>query len=241
MKPGSRLFSNGELAVSLAQQLDRIANVVAGVNEDRLLTVPEHDLAEPLEREFLVEVPVLDQDGITTESVEDGFTRARQFGEEVRILQTAVTFAVPFSGDRSVFALQPSTFTFSAPDADLRDGELLIYWTGPLNPDPSAIKQGLEKQLAEIRKWLGWSASQIETYNQQVRQKITQEIQSQKARILGRRDLESALGFPMRKRSDAATYTVPVTRKKIVAVRSTDAVSPFRPEPALDDAQYEAA
>lgn len=49
-------------------------------------------------------------------------------------------------------------------------------------------------------------------------------------------------GFPMRERPDAATYSVPIKRKTIVPRRTTTAASaPFRPEPALDDAQYEAA
>ncbi|MFJ2816112.1 hypothetical protein [Streptomyces sp. NPDC087294] len=241
MNPGSKLFSNGELARSLDHQLGRIANSVAGINEDRLLSVPEPDLVEPLEQEFLVEAPALDRDGIVTHSVEDGYATVREFGEEVRLTQTAVTFAVPFSGDRSVFLLRPSSFTFSAPSADLRDGELLIYWSGPLNADAGAIRQGLDEQLKTIQKWLDWAALQVAAYNQQARQRITQEIQARKARILERRNIEAALGFPMRKRSDAATYTVPVTRRKIVPARIAGTVSPFRPEPVLDDEQYEAA
>ncbi|MFJ2404914.1 hypothetical protein ACIOUE_26810 [Streptomyces xanthochromogenes] len=241
MNPGSRLFSNGELASSLDRQLGRITNVIEGINEDRLLTVPEQDLAEPLEQDFLVEIPVLDRDSIATDSVEDGFVSASQFGENVRIRQTSVTFVVPFSGDQSVFTLRPNEFTHSPPVGDLRAGELLIYWIGPLNPDPQAIKQGLEGRLAAVQQWLDWAARQITAYNQQVRHRITQGIQARKARILERRNLESALGFPMRRRSDAATYSVPVTRKKIVPVQPASPVSPFRPEPALADAQYEAA
>ena len=241
MNPGSKLFSNGDLASSLDHQLSKIADSVAGINEDRLLTVPEADLAEILEQEFLVEAPVLDQDRIVTHSVEDGFTTVREFGDEVRLKQTAVTFAVPYSGDRDVFLLRPNSFTFNAPTADLREGELLIYWSGPLNADAGAIKQGLDEQLKTIQKWLGWAAPQVATYNQQAKQRIAQELRARKDRILQRRNLESALGFPMRKRSDAATYTVPVARKKIVPTRSAGTVSPFRPEPVLDEEQYEAA
>ncbi|MCX4429613.1 hypothetical protein [Streptomyces mirabilis] len=45
----------------------------------------------------------------------------------------------------------------------------------------------------------------------------------------------------MRERPDAVTYSVPIKRKTIVPRRTTAPSAPFRPEPALDDAQYEAA
>ncbi|MEH0420725.1 hypothetical protein [Streptomyces sp. B21-083] len=45
----------------------------------------------------------------------------------------------------------------------------------------------------------------------------------------------------MRERSDAATYSVPIKRKKIVPTKTTVPAKPFRPEPALAEAHYEAA
>ncbi|MEU6965461.1 hypothetical protein [Streptomyces chrestomyceticus] len=236
-----RLFSNGDLAQSLAHQLGKVGDVVEGMNEDRLLTVPEQDLAETLEQQFLIALPVLDRDGIVTDSVKDTFVTARQFDEEVKIKQTAVTVAVPFDGDRSLFTLAPSHRTYRPPTADLRASELLISWSGPLNPTPDTVRKGLEEQLATIQKWLDWAAGQVTTYNRQVQQEIVQKIQARKTRVLERRNLESSLGFPMRKRADASTYTVPVSRRKIVPARLEGPTSPFRPEPVLDDANYEAA
>ncbi|WP_307529778.1 hypothetical protein [Streptomyces umbrinus] len=45
----------------------------------------------------------------------------------------------------------------------------------------------------------------------------------------------------MRERSDAATYSVPIKRKKIVPTKTTVPAKPFRLEPALAEAHYEAA
>ncbi|MEU0194993.1 hypothetical protein ABZ250_35035 [Streptomyces afghaniensis] len=53
--------------------------------------------------------------------------------------------------------------------------------------------------------------------------------------------MQEGLGFPMRERSDAATYSVPIKRKKIVPTKTTVPAKPFRPEPALAEAHYEAA
>ncbi|MFK4155744.1 hypothetical protein ACI2LV_27695 [Streptomyces fungicidicus] len=235
------LFSNGDLAATLDRYLSEIANTVARWNEDRLLSLPESDVCASLEERFLIQPVVLDLDGVVTESVEDGFTTARQFGEEVRIRQTSVTIAVPFSGDPQLLTLTPSTRTYSPPRATVGEKELKIYWMGPRDADAAQVQQGLNSQLDTIQKWLGWSATQVNGFNQSAKQRIIDEVSALKNRVLSNRNLQASLGFPMRKRPDAATYSVPITRKKIVPSWPLAASEPFHPEPALDDAQYEAA
>ncbi|WP_053085082.1 hypothetical protein [Streptomyces leeuwenhoekii] len=241
MNPGSTLFSNGDLASTLDRQLSRISNAVAGLNENSLLTVPEQDICDSLQEKYLIDPVVLDRDGVTIDSIEDGYTTVRQFGEEARIRQTAVTVSVPFSGEPSLLNLKPSTFTYSPPQATVGDWELKIYWTGPLNSDPAAVRKGIDEQLDTIEKWLSWSLTQLNAYNATVRERILTEVRARKERVLSMRNLQASIGFPLRQRSDAATYSVPITRKKIVPRTTRSATESFRPEPALEEAQYEAA
>ncbi|MGX1886980.1 hypothetical protein [Streptomyces sp. NPDC055287] len=241
MNPGSTLFSNGRLADTLNHQLGKIANAVAGWNEDAILSLPLSDVVEALKEQFVVEPIVLDRDGITAEPIEDGFIPTRQFGETVSIRATTVTLVVPYTGDRKLLMLRPDRFTLSPPTANVRDGELRLYWTEPLNPDPSAIQQNIDKQLNDIQQWVDSSTLQVNAYNEEAAQRITGEVQTRKDRLLANRNLQASLGFPMRKRPDADTYAVPITRKTIVPRRTGPASQPFRPEPALAEGQYEAA
>ncbi|WP_269855548.1 hypothetical protein [Streptomyces sp. RPT161] len=241
MNPGGALFSNGDLAHTLNHQLGKIANAVAGVNEDDLLSSPESDTCRQIEQQFRMEPIVLERGGMIIEPIEDGFATVDQFGRSVRMRQTALTVSVPYTGDRILLTLKPSTFTFNPPRATVREGELLIHWTGPLNPDPDLVKQSLNSQLDTIQQWLDWSTVQVMGYNSAAAQQIAAEVRSRKARVLANRNLQASLGFPMRKRPDAATYAVPITRREIVPRHPTPNFEPFRPEPALDEAQYEAA
>ncbi|MFE4752410.1 hypothetical protein ACFRIB_19380 [Streptomyces mirabilis] len=241
MNPGSTLFSNGDLASTLDRQLNRISNAVASWNENSLLTVPEQDICDSLQEKYLIDPVVLDRDGVTIDSIEEEYITVRQFDEEVRIRQTAVTVSVPFSGEPSLLNLKPSTFTYNPPRATVGDWELKIYWTGPLNTDPTAVRKGIDEQLDTIEKWLSWSLTQLNAYNAAVRERILTEIRTRKERVLSMRNLQASIGFPLRQRSDAATYNVPITRKKIVPRTTTPVTEPFRPEPALEEAQYEAA
>ncbi|MGW6941174.1 hypothetical protein ACWGF3_19545 [Streptomyces xanthophaeus] len=241
MNPGNRLFSNGDLAETLNHQLGKIANAVAGWNEDELLTLPQADVYEALRDRFIVEPIVLDRDGITAEPIEDSFMATRHFGEAVNVKVTTVTLVVPITGDQELLGLRPDHFTLNPPTATVRSGELRIHWSGPVNPAPSVVRQGVDKQLDDIQQWLDWSANQVHAYNEAAGQRIVSEVQARKERALANRNLQASLGFPMRKRSDADTYTAPITRKRIVPRRTTPTAQPFRPEPALDEKQYEAA
>ncbi|MFJ6986538.1 MULTISPECIES: hypothetical protein [unclassified Streptomyces] len=241
MSPGSQLFSNGDLADTLNHQLDKIANAVAGWSEDSLLSLPEDDVCDRLRTDFLIEPLVLDRDGITAEQIEDGLVTTHQFGDTVRVRQTAVTFVVPYTGARRLWGLRPDHFTHSPPKATIGDEDLKVYWTGPLNPAPDRIKQNLDAQLNTLQQWIDWSTQQVNRYNDSAAQRILGEVQARKTRALANRDLQASLGFPMRKRPDADTYIVPIKRKKIVPRRTAPVSEPFRPEPALDEGQYEAA
>jgi hypothetical protein len=81
----------------------------------------------------------------------------------------------------------------------------------------------------------------VRSYNQTAVQRIASEVQARKVRVLANRNIQASLGFPMRERPDAATYSVPIKRKKIVPRPTAAATEPFRPEPVLHEGQYEAA
>ncbi|WP_030775894.1 hypothetical protein [Streptomyces sp. NRRL F-2664] len=237
MTPGNRLFSNGDLADTLNHKLGQIANAVAGRSENDLLELPQADIYETLRARFIIDPIVLDRDGITAEPIEDGYMATRHFGLKV----TTVTGVVPISGDQALLGLRPNHYTHNPPAATVRTGELRISWSGPVNPAPSAVQQGIDKQLHEIQQWLDWSKAQVTAYDESAGQLIVSEVQARKERALANRGLQASLGFPMRKRADADTYAVPITRKKIAPRRTAPTAQPFKPEPALDNKQYEAA
>ncbi|MFI2208171.1 hypothetical protein [Streptomyces sp. NPDC020141] len=241
MAHGDMLFQRADLARFLEHQLNTITEAVALWNEDALLSSPEGDVCEQLGQRFLLEPLVLDRERITALPVKEDFAVVRQFGEESRIRQTLVSISVPFAGNPELFELQPSTHTYSPPAAMVGGNELTVEWMGPLNSDAQQIRENLDRQLNEIQRWIDWSSAQVRAYNQAARQKMINEIQARKARLLANRNIQGALGFPMRERPDAATYSVPITRKKIVPQRTTAPAKPFQPEPALAEAHYEAA
>ncbi|MFC6061462.1 hypothetical protein [Streptomyces ochraceiscleroticus] len=241
MNSHNALFRRGDLAATLNGQLQKIANAVASWDEDSLLSTPERDICGSLEQEFLIEPLALDRAGITMESVTQSVETVRDFDEMVDVDRTVVTVSVPFAGEPRLFDLKPSTRTFTAPSGVVSRGELRLQCVGPVDRDARQVKHDLDSQLDNIEKYVKGSADQVKAYNESAAQKIATEVQARRARILENRNLQEALGYPLRRRPDAATYSVPISRKKIVPRRPAPASEPFRPEPVLDDSHYESA
>ncbi len=55
--------------------------------------------------------------------------------------------------------------------------------------------------------------------------------------------LQAQIAFPIRRRPDADTCTVPMKRRKLRPVRPAGrpSITPFKPEPAIADSDYQAA
>ncbi|URN05285.1 hypothetical protein LUW74_19510 [Actinomadura madurae] len=97
-------------------------------------------------------------------------------------------------------------------------------------------------QLDQIDKHLGWARIQIEQHNAQIRASVPELVARRRDKLLATRSLQTAIGYPIRSRPDASTYSVPVKRRTLRPVRPQPAAAArFKPEPTLADSDYAAA
>ena len=65
-------------------------------------------------------------------------------------------------------------------------------------------------------------------------------IEARRSKLLASRNMVASLGFKMKERNGAAkTFVAPEVRRKITPVMPQASTVPFRPEPALSNADYE--
>ncbi len=109
--------------------------------------------------------------------------------------------------------------------------------------DAASIRAQFEAQLDKIEMFLEWSRKQIEEHNAQIRTSVPDMVARRRAQLLATRNLQAKIGFPIRRRPDADTYTVPIKRRKLRPIHSsgTSAGKPFAPEPTMADGDYQAA
>ncbi|MFM9626570.1 MULTISPECIES: hypothetical protein [Streptomyces] len=241
MRANGRLFSHRELRDHLHKNLQKLTQAVDAWDPEKLLMTPEADAIEELTSAFRIVVPTLDREGVGIEPVKQGYGTVERFGDSFRVTQNTITLLIPYTGDRAIFTLRPNPYMDPAPQGEVTDTEVRLVWTGQ-STNHEFVRRALEERITEITKCLDWARANVNGYNTQIEQVIPQRVQARKQALLASRGLEASLGFPIRKRTDADTYEVPLVRKKIKtpSVRPSTGAS-FEPEPVLADADYEDA
>lgn len=232
------LFGQQELRVALSGEMAGLRKAVLGWDADEFLRMPANDVIDYLVEKYSVICPQLDRDGIaqlpvseTTVTVHD--IAGRAFPRQA----TVMTIVVPFQGEARVFRLRPSSFTLRSWDnVEVRQGEIHVRWSGESGAGEAA-RGHFDSELNDINKHLTSARSQITPHNEQLRGFAARLVQERRAKLLSDRNMESSLGFPVRRREGPPLYAASISRRKIVSRPRPEAAGPFTPEPtlALDD------
>jgi hypothetical protein len=244
MRAREFLFAAGDLSRALEARQQEARRAVEAWEPEKLLAIAEADAVEYLVAEYSVACPVLHRDRAEQLPVSEEVAQARGVwtGEMYERRETKIVIAVPFDGEPDVFKYRASTHTWNPSQAQVHDSELRLAWTGEgAAVDATAVRQHIDHELDKIEQYLSWSRADVERYNAGLRVAITSWVAQRRAKLLADRNLEAGIGFPVRQRRDAAKYSVPVVRRKIVVAQRPAASGPFQPEPVLADAQYEQA
>jgi hypothetical protein len=149
-----------------------------------------------------------------------------------------VKIAIPFDGDADLFTFRGSSFTTAPPIAQVFGDTLLITYQD-VKLDPQQTRLQLDRTIAEIERYLGWIRNDCDTWNARIPTIARQRVQDRKRRLLEQANMVSALGLPMKRRSDASsTFIVTVPRKQRPVTLPPAPKETFRPEPTISENEY---
>jgi hypothetical protein len=237
------LFSNNHLDSALDATIKKVTDLLDQWDHDAHLNAAQTDVAEELTAEATVECPRLLRDQAWMLPMSEVVQTFTNYAGDVERRVPQLTLVVPFEGDKEVFRLRPRQFTCNPPRVEtLGDHELRLTREGDFS-DPLQAQAFFNAQLDEIDKWLAWSREQVDDHNAKVRRTVPGLVSRRRLYLRSTRDMQAAIGFPVRHRADADTYTVPIKRRKLQPVRppSGQGSTAFQPEPVMADADYEAA
>jgi hypothetical protein len=239
------LFSTHDLFSVLEGQKRKLLEEIEAIEAERLLTTTAEAWVEYFRSKYELELPVIDEAGIT---VDQGETQVDVSGDQRRFISdrsrpfyikgTEVGVFIPFTGEGELFRCRPSTWTSAPPRGVVREGELLLPYT-VLDHEPEALKSRIDRDVAEVKQYLGWIAHDIGPFNASIAELVTQRIEKRREKLLKDKGLVSGLGFAIRRRTDAPqTFSVPTVRRTPPIARPQGKPgSP--PEPALEMQEYE--
>lgn len=237
------LFANDDLGSALQAKARNVAERIERWDPNSLLKAPEADVVDELIGVGTVECPRLLRDQAWMPQPSETVQRFSQFDEVVERRVTRFILVMPFDGEADVFTLRASTSSFNPPQVvALGKDELRIAVDGPVG-DGASVRALFEAQLDEIEKHLGWSRQQIAQHNERMCAEIPAMVSRRRAHLLAAHNLQAEIGFPIHRRPDADSYTVPIKRRKLRTLppSGTPSATPFKPEPAMADSDYQAA
>lgn len=240
-----RIFAESELRQLLESNTNRLRDEIDGQNDDYLLNVNEQKFIDYLAAKYVIDNLTLrfDQVAVSTEEKE---VRAEDFPSHfyVRSGETykkpVIRYHLPFDGNAYLLKLVPSTRYMWTADVDIEDGNICFEIIN-FQDDPQEIKRQADEILNHIRGQAENVQGEVDSYNKRLPQDVNQLFQDRKQRILKNNDLISALGVPIRKRSDVpSTFSVPTPQipKKISVSKPAVKETGYKPEPTLDESTY---
>ena len=227
------------------QETEALKRAIESFDGNRLLNTPVSDLVDYFVNELqIVPIQVL-KDQISVEQKEINIDVSQDQGRLIidrsapfHVKGSQIIYYVPYHGDKNLLYALPSHSSSLRPRAKVTDTELQFVIES-LHQDGPLIKAEFEGQLRNLQEYLEWSRQEIEPFNSQLPAIVQQAVEARRQKLLGDKGMVEGLGYPLRKREGAPnTYAVPVARKKIITLL-TAKNEPYKPEPALEMAQYE--
>jgi hypothetical protein len=242
------LFSDALISDLLPDQERQIKDKVQRLPPNYLLNVSEEDLVVSLTGEYTLDVPVLDEAGIHLDYGEQQIDGSRDpmryisdTGTPFYISGTRVTFIIPFSGDSQLLGVRPQHFAYHLRGSDvaIKGQEIHVTYAGA-NLNFAGAKQEFDSELGQIQQNLGNLSTAINRHNSSISQIILTIIQQRKSKLLADASMAASIGYPIKRRDGvAATYSVPVQKRRPKIERPAAPSGSFQPEPVLAITEYD--
>ena len=246
-RSSNRVFSKGRISEVFERAYSSIKSRVERETEDYILNTNETNYVEYLENEFLLELPELHFDDVSADSYEDDvpvefFPRMMyRFTEGTTYKKEIIQYFIPCSGDISLLAYSPASIISLGGSGDFNiSGNSIVVDIIDFSNDPKEISRSYENELQGIRSRYQNLRKDITEFNNSLKSFIQTLFSQRKEKILGKNQLLSSLGVPLKKKQNVpSTFAVPKPqlREKIV-VKPVVRERGFKPEPTLDIENY---
>jgi hypothetical protein len=240
------LFQGLPLRDTLMSGAQEASDRLLGWDPNALLNAAETDVADDLLATATFDVPDIDRSEAHMDEPTEVIQQLQSLGGGAgKQVVTRQTLIVPISGPVAFFQQTASMFSPGDPIAAQIDPEyppkLLLHCDGM--DDPTQIRAHFQRELDRIQERLAWTQADVEAHNKAMQVDIPTRVAARRTKLLADRNVQASIGFPIKKRDATDTCSVPLTRRTIRPRRSATSAStnPFTPEPALAEADYEAA
>lgn len=184
----------------LRGRLKRALDELAGIDADVILSENGDVVAAVLLGKHMPTEIQVDWEGATRTPVTEVTTQVRdQFdrGEVYTVPASKVVVSFPISGTTEMLDYQASTFTISGEYGKVTGGNVVVEVVErSLNAD--SIRRQVDRVKQDIDKRVAWANGDLAKFRATAEEAIRSNYARRKERILNDREVEEALGIPVR-------------------------------------------
>jgi hypothetical protein len=176
---------------------------VDGLRSDFFESGPLDELADQLATKFSLVPPVIEPDKIEVSQREvdidvsgDSYRDISRSGPHY-VKGTAITVNIPFTGDKGMFLVRPSTFSTHVPHGNVRDGFIQFTISGT-KLTTEKVKSDIDSTVKSISEFLKNQALSVGNFPQEIRQIAYQALEQRKLKLDADKDLTSNLGYKVK-------------------------------------------
>lgn len=245
MKP----FRDGDVHATFRNIVDKACHEIDKLDSQYILKASPTELEDCFVDKVTISPLVLHVDQQHIESqrtvqidVNHDFRRAVFPGERAYVPGTRLNIAIPYEGDRDLWRIRPSTYSLSGyPELDVHDDRVVLDFSFPDDSpeDQQRLKAEIQNQIKYLAETVANQRSDVDRHNTTAPEHIRARLRAKREKALAATNAVAALGIPIKRRDQPATYTIPTKRQPSPISRPPVVTENYSPEPALSEDDYQ--
>lgn len=242
-------FSDGDTFSTFRGHMEKLTQEIRGLENSYVLRTSPTELEQFYLNKALIRPLVLDVDGYHIEDERSIQVDARRDPNRFffpgdrpyHIPGTQLTIAIPFEGDPLLWKIRASTYSLSGyPEINLRGNVLLLaHQFADDAANPTKLKEEIDRQVASLKNAVENLRRDVEQHNASAPGTIRAELERKRQQAQSASGAVSAIGIPIKRKDQPATYVAPITRRELPIHRPTPSKENFKPEPELKETEYQ--
>jgi hypothetical protein len=238
-------FSGGEVFGVFRNHLEGVLREIDGLDNDYVLKSSPAELEEFFIGKASINALrpgdhcIENQRGIQVD-VSRAHSRFIRPGSQSHVTGTQIDIAMPYDGDSVLWQVRPSTYAISGyPDIMVHPDKIVFSLSFPDDAVGSMdLKGEVERNIRSLINAVANQQKDVDRYNADVPRAIKEKLAAKRQKALAATSAVAALGIPMKRRDQPASYAVPAKRRA-TPVRPPVATGQYAPEWHLDEKEYQ--
>ncbi|HSW98181.1 MAG TPA: hypothetical protein VLF89_10225 [Candidatus Saccharimonadales bacterium] len=198
------LFNTFDLRNVIEGHEQKMIQEIETLNKEELLKSSDEIIAR-FENDYKIIVPLLLEDKITHRVEDADIDVSQDFSRGILdrsnpfyVSGTEITFFLPFEGDGELLKCQSSRWSTNPPRATVENNKIIIKYKST-TMDTQEVRKQLDTTISQIKELLMGTANDAIIFNDSLRGKIENRLNTRKDKLEKDQKLSSDLGFPEEK------------------------------------------